>query len=64
MGIQIRSECPFLWRDMEKQNKSEKKNFIWKTKHTPLKDRKTSSGLTFWPEKVESDGDGENADQR
>ena len=49
---------------MEKQNKSEKKNFIWKTKHTPLKDRKTSSGLTFCPEKVESDGDGEDADQR
>ena len=49
---------------MEKQNKSEKKNFIWKTKHTPLKDRKTSSGLTFWPEKVESDGDGEDVDQR
>ena len=27
-------------------------NTIWKLKHTPLKERKTSSGITFWPEKV------------
>ena len=46
-------------------NKESKKNnsetSIWKTKHTPLKDRKTSSGITFWPEKVETGGD-KNAD--
>lgn len=29
---------------------------IWKMKHTPLKERKTSSGVTFWPEKVITDG--------
>lgn len=30
------------------------KNIIWKYKHTSLKDRKTSSGLTFWPERVKT----------
>lgn len=33
-------------------SQDENKKTIWKMKHTPLKDRKTSSGVTFWPEKV------------
>ena len=31
---------------------TEKKETIWRDKHVPLKNRKTSSGVTFWPEKV------------
>lgn len=43
---------------MNKKNDSSKKN-VWKTNHIPLKDRKTSSGVTFWPQKVKGD---KNAD--
>lgn len=38
----------------KKEVKTEKENSIWKTEHTPLRERKTSSGLTFWPKKVKS----------
>ena len=41
-----------------KKNDGAKTN-IWKTNHIPLKDRKTSSGVTFWPQKVKGD---KNAD--
>ena len=41
----------------EKNDRSKQR--VWKTDHTPLKDRKTSSGLTFWPKKVKGD---KNAD--
>lgn len=34
----------------EKKNRENKT--IWKDRHTPLKERKTSSGITFWPERV------------
>lgn len=37
------------------QNESETGKPIWKTEHTPLKERKTSSGITFWPKKVIKD---------
>lgn len=43
---------------MGKKNDGAKTN-IWKTNHIPLKDRKTSSGVTFWPKKVKGD---KNAD--
>lgn len=34
-----------------KQNPNQKES-IWKTEHIPMKERKTSSGITFWPKKV------------
>lgn len=43
---------------MNKKNDNAKKS-IWKANHIPLKDRKTSSGVTFWPKKVKGD---KNAD--
>lgn len=44
--------------DKEKKDDNSKDNKpIWKYKHTPLRDRKTSSGITFWPEKIEGDND-------
>ena len=43
---------------MGKKNDGAKTN-IWKTNHIPLKDRKTSSGVTFLPKKVKGD---KNAD--
>ncbi|WP_207638514.1 hypothetical protein [Enterocloster bolteae] len=36
----------------KQKSHDEKEKVIWKTRHTPLKDRKSSSGITFWPEKV------------
>lgn len=44
--------------DKEKKDDNSKDNKpMWKYKHTPLRDRKTSSGITFWPEKIEGDND-------
>lgn len=37
---------------MEKNRNSPDGKSIWKDAHTPMKGRKTSSGLTFWPKKV------------
>ena len=44
--------------DKEKKDDNSKDNKpMWKYKHTPLRDRKTSSGITFWPKKIEGDND-------
>ena len=62
-GTDIFWQVSFLYAKMDgvamnKKNDSSKKS-VWKTNHIPLKDRKTSSGVTFWPQKVKGD---KNAD--
>lgn len=42
----------FVEKIMKHGDTNNKEKSIWKDVHTPMKDRKTSSGITFWPKKV------------
>ena len=41
--------------NQENKSKDRDEKTIFKTKHIPLKNRTSSSGITFWPERVKAD---------
>lgn len=48
--------------DEKKDNSKEKRNSIWKLEHTPLGERRTSSGITFRCKEVVVDDEQERSE--